>query len=141
MNRLQLLCAALGLAACGAACADALSVLNDATLFDKAQKDVATVSRAELDVLSDALAVCSAVSIGQRMQQFECERSLNLYYMRYNRGRAIDQYLEAAGGLYAAFDNNALNPSPEMTGGYRRMANNLVVLMKAVNERFRQLEK
>jgi hypothetical protein len=61
--------------------------------------------------------------------------------MRNNRGRAIDQYLEAAGGLYAAFDNNALNPSPEMTGGYRRMANNLVVLMKAVNERFRQLEK
>jgi hypothetical protein len=141
MNGIKSLCGALCLAASFAAAADALTTLNDTTQFEKAQKDIASVPRAELDALSEALATCSAVSIGQRMQQYECERSLNLYWMRYNRGRALDQYLEATGGLFAAFDNNALNPSPEMTGAYRRTANNLVALMKSVNERFRQLEK
>ena len=139
--RFSFLGAALCLAASFAAAADALAILNDASLFQKAQKDVATVAKAELDVLSEALATCSAVSIGQRMQQYECERSLNVYWMRYNRGRALDEYLEATGGLFAAFDNNALNPSPEMTAAYRRTANNLVALMKSVNERYRQIEK
>lgn len=132
---------ALCLAASFAVSADALATLNDATLFQKSQKDIASLAKGELDVLSEALATCSAVSIGQRMQQYECERSLNVYWMRYNRGRALDEYLEATGGLFAAFDNNALNPSPDMTGAYRRTANNLVALMKSVNERFRQIEK
>lgn len=142
MKRLQSLGGALCLAVSfSASAADALATLNDASAFEKAQKDIATLNKAELDVLSEALATCSAVSIGQRMQQYDCERSLDVYWMRYNRGRALDEYLEATGGLFAAFDNNALNPSPEMTGAYRRTASNLVALMKSVNERYRQVEK
>lgn len=141
MKRLQYLGGLLCLAASFAASADAMDTLNDATAFQKAQKDIATLAKAELDVLSEALAACSAVSIGQRMQQYECERSLDVYWMRYNRGRALDQYLEAVGGLFAAFDNNALNPSQEMTGAYRRTASNVVALMKSVNERYRQVER
>jgi hypothetical protein len=141
MDRIKLLCGALCLALSGAAAADALTTLNDAEGFKKAQKDVATMPRAELDALLDAVASCSAVSIGQRLQQFECERGLNIYWARYSRGRALDNYLTALGGLFTAFDNNALNPSQEMTQGYRRASNDLVTLMHSINERYRQLEK
>jgi len=141
MKRLKMLCVMLCLVLSGSAAADALATLNDADNFKKAQKDVATMSRAELDPLLDAVATCSSVSIGQRMQQFECERGLNIYWARYSRGRAIDNYLSALGGLFTAFDNNALNPSAEMTGGYRRASHDLVTLMQAINERYRQLEK
>lgn len=141
MNRVRMLCAALGLALSGAASADALATLNDAEGFKKAQKDVAAMSRAELDALLDAVATCSSVSIGQRMQQFECERGLNIYWARYSRGRAIDNYLSALGGLFTAFDNNALNPTSEMSQGYRRASTDLVNLMHSINERYRQLDK
>jgi hypothetical protein len=141
MNRFKLLCCALCLSASGAAAADALTTLNDAEGFKKAQKDVAAMPRAELDALLDTVATCSSVSIGQRMQQFECERGLNVYWARYSRGRALDNYLSAVGGLFTAFDNNALNPTQEMTQGYRRASNDLVTLMHTINERYRQLEK
>lgn len=141
MNGLKSVCGALLLAASFTASADALATLADAGVFQKAQKDVATLQRAELESLSDAIATCSAVSIGQRMQQYECERSLNLYWMHYSRGRPLDDYLTAAGGLFAAFDNNAFNPSQEMSLAYRRTASNLLALMKSINERYRQLEK
>lgn len=139
--RARLLCGVLFLALSGAAAADALATLNDAEGFKRAQKDVATMPKAELDALLDAAATCSAVTIGQRMQQFECERSLSIYWAHYNRGRAIDNYLTALGGLFAAFDNNATNPTQDMTQGYKRASNDLVSLMKTINERYRQLEK
>jgi hypothetical protein len=141
MNRIKLLCGALCLALSGAAAADALATLNDAEGFKKAQKDVAGMPRAELDALLEATATCSSVTIGQRMQQFECERALSIYWTRYSRGRAIDSYLTALGGLFAAFDNNATNPTQEMTQGYRRASNDLVTLMHSLNERYRQLDK
>jgi hypothetical protein len=136
-----MLWAALGLAMSAAASADALATLNDAEGFKKAQKDVAAMPRAELDALLDAVATCSSVSIGQRLQQFECERGLNVYWARYSRGRAIDNYLAALGGLFTAFDNNAVNPSQEMSQGYRRASGDLVTLMHSINERYRQIEK
>ncbi len=141
MKRLKMLCGVVCLALSGSAAADALATLNDAENFKKAQKDVAAMSRAELDPLLEAVATCSSVSIGQRMQQFECERGLNVYWARYSRGRAIDNYLSALGGLFTAFDNNALNPSSEMTQGYRKASGDLVTLMHTINERYRQLEK
>jgi hypothetical protein len=141
MKRIKMLCGALCLVLSGTAAADALTTLNDAEGFKKAQKDVAAMSRPELDALLDAAATCSAVTIGQRMQQFECERSLSIYWARYNRGRPIDNYLTALGGLFAAFDNNANNPTQEMTQGYKRASNDLVSLMKTINERYRQIEK
>ncbi len=141
MNRVRMLWAALGLAMSAAASADALATLNDAEGFKKAQKDVAAMPRAELDALLDAVATCSSVSIGQRLQQFECERGLNVYWARYSRGRAIDNYLAALGGLFTAFDNNAVNPSQEMSQGYRRASGDLVTLMHSINERYRQIEK
>lgn len=141
MNRTKILLGALCLVLSARAGADALTTLNDADNFKKAQKDVAAMSRAELDPLLDAVATCSSVSIGQRMQQFECERGLNIYWARYSRGRAIDNYLSALGGLFTAFDNNALNPSSEMTQGYKRASADLVSLMKSINERYRQLDK
>lgn len=141
MNRTKILLGALCLSLSASAAADALTTLNDADNFKKAQKDVAAMSRVELDPLLDAVATCSSVSIGQRMQQFECERVLNIYWARYSRGRAIDNYLSALGGLFTAFDNNALNPSQEMSLGYKRASSDLVSLMKSINERYRQLDK
>ena len=141
MNRMKILLGALCLGLSSAAAADALATLNDAEGFKKAQKDVAAMPRAELDQLLDAVATCSSVSIGQRMQQFECERGLNVYWAHYNRGRALDNYLAALGGLFTAFDNNAINPSQEMTMGYKRASTDLVTLMHTINERYRQLEK
>ncbi|MBL6750026.1 MAG: hypothetical protein ISP90_05855 [Nevskia sp.] len=134
------LCAVLA-AASSAAGADALSVLNDAAVFAKVQKDVAEAQRADLDALNETVATCSAASIGQRAQQFECERSVNLYWAHYARGRSLDDYIGALGGLFAAFDNNALNPTPEMMQTYRHASNDLVSLTKAINKRYRQLEK
>ncbi len=125
----------------GAAAADALATLNDVEQFKQAQKDVAIAPRAELDALIDAVATCSAVSIGQRMQQFECEKQINAYWARYNRGRAIDNYLSALGGLMVGFDNNALNPSGEMMQAYRRTSNDLLTLTKTINQRYRQIDK
>ncbi len=141
MNRLKILLGALCLGLSGAAAADALAILNDAEGFKKAQKDLAAMPRAELDQLLDAVATCSSVSIGQRMQQFECERGLNVYWAHYNRGRALDNYLAALGGLFTAFDNNAINPSLDMTMGYKRASTDLVALLHSINERYRQLDK
>jgi hypothetical protein len=141
MKRLKILCALLCLGLSGVVSADALTTLNDAELFKKAQKDVATLPKAELDALLEAAATCSSVSIGQRLQQFECERALNIYWAHYSRGRALDNYLSALGGLFTAFDNNALNPSQEMSQTYKHASNDLVALMRTINERYRQLEK
>jgi hypothetical protein len=134
-------CGALCLSLSFAAAADALSTLGDAEQFKKAQADIADAPRAELDVLIQAVATCSAVSIGQRMQQFECEKQINIYWARYGRGRALDNYLTALGGLFVGFDNNAVNPSPEMMQAYRRAANDLLTLTKSINARYRQLDK
>jgi hypothetical protein len=125
----------------GSAAADALTTLNDAGVFKRAQQDVATLDRAELDALSATVATCVAVSIGQRMQQFECERGINLYWARYGRGRALDDYLTALGGLFAAFDNNPLGTTPQMNQTYRRASENLVTLTKDINARYRQLAR
>ncbi|MDR3418291.1 MAG: hypothetical protein P4L83_19120 [Nevskia sp.] len=141
MSGLKTICAALCLSLSFAAAADALATLNDAELFKKVQKDVGAATHAELDLLSQAVATCSAASIGQRMQQFECERDINLYWARYNRGRAVDNYLAALGGLFAGFDNNPLNPTQEMTQTYRHSASDLLALTRTINERYRQLEK
>lgn len=141
MTPIRLVCAAAGLAASFAAAGDALATLDDAALFAKAQKDVAEMPRTELDALTDAVATCSAVSVGQRAQQFECERGVYRYWTRYSRGRSIDDYVSALGGLFAAFDNNALNPTPAMMQTYRHTSNDLVTLTKAINKRYRQTEK
>lgn len=141
MKPMKTLLGALCLGLSCAAGADALTTLNDADGFRKAQKDVAAMSAAELDHLLQAVATCSSVSIGQRMQQFECEKGLNIYWAHYNRGRALDNYLSALGGLFTAFDNNAINPSMEMTLGYKHASTDLVTLMHTINERYRQLEK
>jgi hypothetical protein len=133
--------AALGLAASlPAQAGDAIAMLNDAELFKNAQKDVAALPRPELDLLSETLAACAATSIGQRPQQFECEKGITLYWMRYGRGRPLDDYLSALGTLYAAFDNNPLNPSGEMMGAYRHASKDTVTLSHSVNERYRQLK-
>jgi hypothetical protein len=123
------------------AAADALTVLNDAAVFARVQKDVAEAPRADLDALAEAVTTCAAVSIGQRPQQFDCERGVNLYWTRYNRGRSLDDYMGAVGGLFAAFDNNALNPTQEMSQTYRHVSSDLVSLMKTINKRYRQLDK
>jgi hypothetical protein len=133
--------AVLCLAVSFAVAADALTVLGDAGLFGRVQKDVAEAQRADLDALAATVATCSAASIGQRAQQFECERGVNLYWARFARGRAVDDYIGALGGLFAAFDNNALNPTPEMMQTYRHASNDLVTLTRAINKRYRQLEK
>lgn len=131
----------LGLGLSFAAAADALTTLNDAALFKSAQKDVEGMPRAELDALLQALATCSAVSIGQRPQQFECERGITIYWAHYNRGRAIDNYMAALGGMFAGFDNNALNPPQELTQTYRHTAPDLLTLTKGINQRYRELDK
>jgi len=141
MSRSICCSAVLWLGVSFAAAADALSTLNDRELFKSVQNDVAAASHAELDALTPAVTTCSAVSIGQRMQQFECERSLNLYWAHYNRGRALDNYLAALGGLFAAFDNNPTNPTAEMMQTYRHAADDLLVLTRSINQRYRQLEK
>ena len=135
------LCLCLGLGLSVVAAADALSTLNDAELFKKVQKDIAEAPRAELDALIQAVATCSAVSIGQRMQQFECEKGINIYWAHYNRGRAIDNYMAALGGMFAGFDNNAANPSADLTATYRHTANDLLTLTHGINERYRQVDK
>lgn len=141
MNRSKCCAAVLGLVLSFAASADALSVLNDAALFARVQKEVAQLQRADLDLLAQTVATCSAVSIGQRAQQFECERAVNLYWARYSRGRGLDDYIGAFGGLLAAFDNNPVTPTPEMTRTYAHASNDLVRLMKAINQRYRELDK
>ena len=57
-------------------------------------------SVAELDALNNTLAACSAASFGQRMQHFECERAVKLYWTHYNRGRGLDNYVSAIGSLF-----------------------------------------
>ena len=145
MNRLKTFCGALavslGLGLGFAAAADALTTLNDAALFKSAQKDIAGMQRAELDGLLQALATCSSVSIGQRMQQYECEKEINIYWAHYNRGRAIDNYMAALGGMFAGFDNNALNPPQELSQTYRHAAPDLLTLTKSLNQRYREIEK
>ena len=81
------------------------------------------------------------MTIGQRQQQFECERDINLYWMHHNRGRAVDQYLSSLGALFAAFDNNPVNPSGDVTRTYRHVAPQVLDLLHDVNQRYRQLDK
>ena len=121
--------------------ADALSALNDAEVFRKAQADIGSATRAELDLLAEAVATCSAVSVGQRQQQYDCERQVNLYWVHCNRGRDIDNYMAAFGGLLAAFDNNATSPTEPMMQTYRNASTGLVTLMRSINQRYRQLDK
>jgi hypothetical protein len=139
----RLFAAALCLAASFSAVAavDALATLNDAALFARVQKDVAGLPRPELDALAQAVTTCSSVSIGQRQQQFECERGINYWWARYNRGRDLDTYLASVGALFTAFDNNANNPSSEMTSTYRHVADALLTLTRNINERFQKLDK
>jgi HAMP domain-containing protein len=139
----RLLAAALCLAASFSAIAavDALATLNDAAVFTRVQKDVAVLPRAELDALAQAVTTCSSVSIGQRQQQFECERGINYWWARYNRGRDLDNYLASLGALFTAFDNNASNPSAEMTAAYRHAADSMLSLTRSINERFQKLDK
>jgi hypothetical protein len=141
MSRLKCLYALPLAALCFAAAGDALTTLNDQELFKNAQKDIASASGPELDALTLAVATCSAVSIGQRMQQFECERDIDLYWAHYGRGRAVDDYMAALGGLFAAFDNNPVNPTQEMMQTYRHAANDLLALTRTINERYHQLKK
>jgi len=141
MTGLKTVCGALCLSLSFAVAADAIDTLNDAGLFRKAQGDVAAAPRAELDALVQVVATCSAASIGQRMQLFECEKGINIYWAQYNRGRAIDNYLTAFSGLLVGFDNNPLNPTPQMTQTYIHATNDLVALTKSINTRYRQLDK
>lgn len=120
--------------------ADGVSILADDSLFKKAQADVAALQRPELDQLAELLAACNAATIGQRPQQFECEKAVNLYWMRYNRGRPLDDYISSFGALLAAFDNNPLNPGANITGAYPHASKNLVALARNVNERYRNLK-
>jgi hypothetical protein len=121
--------------------ADLLGNLNDAELFKKAQQQVAALPRPELDALAETVATCTAATVGQLTQQYDCERGVNLYFMRFNRGRELDNYVTAVGGLFSAFDNNPHNPTPEMSAAYKRASSDLVTLMRAINDRYRQLEK
>ncbi len=141
MHKLKSICAALCLGLSFTAAADALATLNDAELFKKVQKDIAGLPHAELDALTQAMATCSAVSVGQRVPLFECEREINIYWAHYNRGRAVDNYMAALGGMFVGLDNNALNPSPELTQTYRHAATDMFTLTKSINERYRQLDK
>jgi hypothetical protein len=131
--------AALLVAAAGSAAADALSTLNDSEVFKHAEQDVAQLDRTELEALAQTVATCVAVTIGQRPQQFECERQINFYWARYGRDRALDNYLTAYGGLLAAYDANPLGTTPQMNQTYRRASDNLVALTKRINARYRQL--
>jgi hypothetical protein len=114
--------------------ADALVTLTDAELFKRAQADVARLPVTELEALSNVIATCGAVTLGQRQQHYECEREVNRYWARYNRDRA------SIGGLFAGFDN-AMNPTPPMMSVYKRMTTDLITLTRSINARFRQLEK
>jgi hypothetical protein len=145
MNPFKLIVAvatvAVGLGASFAASADALGTLNDPQLFERAQKDIAAASRADIDALTDAVSTCSAVSLGQRAQHFECERAINRYWARFNRGRSIDSYMAALAGLFTAFDNSGANPTDAMANAYQKTTMNLVTLTRSLNERYRQLDK
>jgi hypothetical protein len=131
----------LGASFSAAAALDALATLNDAALFARVQKDVAGLPRAELDALAQAVTTCSAVSIGQHQQQFECERGINYWWARYNRGRDLDNYLASLAALFTAFDNNAGNPGPEAASTYRHAADSMLSLTRGINERFQKLDK
>jgi hypothetical protein len=135
------LCLGLGLGFNCTAAADALSTLNDPEAFKQAQKDLAEFQRPELDALIQVVAPCSAASIGQRIQLFECEKQITIFWAHYNRGRAIDSYLTAFSGLLVGFDNNPLNPTPDMMQTYRHATNDLLTLTKGINARYRQIEK
>ena len=114
--------------------------LTDAELFKRAQADVARLPVTELEALSNVIATCGAVTLGQRQQHYECEREVNRYWARYNRDRALDSYVASIGGLFAGFDN-AMNPTPPMMSVYKRMTTDLITLTRSINARFRQLEK
>jgi len=121
---------------------DGYAMLLDPEAFQRVQKDVlATGSIAELDALNDVLSTCSAVSLGQRQQHFECERDVRHFWTRYNRGRSIDGYVAAVGGLFEAFDNAGANPTEAMDAAYRRTSANLIALLRDINTRYGQLEK
>jgi hypothetical protein len=120
--------------------ADVLATLSDAKLFKQAQADVAGLPRPELDALNGVVATCSAVSLGQRQQHFECERDVNRYWAEYNRDRALDRYIASVGGLFAGFDN-ALNPTQPMMKVYRQVTVDLVQLTRTINARYRALQK
>jgi Skp family chaperone for outer membrane proteins len=124
-----------------AAAADAIATLNDPEVMKQVQQDIGKMQRPELDALSQAVATCSAASIGQRQQQFECERDIDLYWMRHSRERAADNYMAALGALYAAFDNNPVNPSGDVTRTYRHVAPDVLALLHTINLRYRQLDK
>ena len=141
MKPTHLFIASICLSLSFSAVADALTTLNDAELFKKAQADIAQMSHADLDVLTETIATCDAVSLGQRPQQFECERAIYAWWARYSRSRAIDNYMSALAGLFAGFDNNSLNPSSAMLDTYKKTSVGLVTLTNAINQRYRQLDK
>lgn len=136
-----LVAAAVVLAA-GPASADVLPTINDAEIFQKSQKDVQAInSLAELDALNETIATCSAAGLGQRQQQFECERDVKRYWAHYNRGRALDNYVSAIGALFENFDSVGINPPDYMLAAYKRAATNMIALLHDINSRYGQLEK
>jgi hypothetical protein len=136
-----LVAAALVLAV-GPATADVITTLGDAEVFQKAQKDTQAInSLAELDALNETISTCSAAGLGQRQQQFECERDVKRYWTHYNRGRALDSYVSAIGALFEGFDSAGINPPDYMLSAYKRAATNMIVLMHDINTRYGQLEK
>jgi hypothetical protein len=141
MKSIRIFIGSLGVLLSFTAAADALTTLNDADLFKKAQDEVAQMSHADLDALIQPVATCDAVSLGQRPQQFECERAIYAWWARANRGRAIDTYMSAIAGLLTGFDNNSLNPSTGMLDAYKKTSVGLVALTNAINQRYRQLDK
>ena len=140
---IPLLLAGLALVLAGAArAADVTTSLSDAQLFQKAQSDILAIgSVAELDALNDMASTCSAVSLGQRMQHFECERLVKHYWARYNRGRSLDSFVAAVGSLFEAFDNAGANPTEQMANDYRHASVDLISVLRDINTRYGQLEK
>jgi hypothetical protein len=134
--------AMLALLAGPAAASDVLATLTDMDQFQKTQKDIQGInSIAELDALNDTLSTCSAASLGQRQQHFECERAVKRYWTRYNRGRNLDNFVAAIGSLFEGFDNAGANPTDAMATAYRRGSMNIIGLLRDINTRYTQLDK
>lgn len=141
MLKFRWIAGALVLAASTAAQADALTILTDAELLKRAQKDVAQVGLEEADSLNFGLSTCEVVTLGQKAQHFECERALTVYWTHYSRGRDIDNYVAALGTLFSAFDNNGANPSEGMVNAYKHATVDLLKLTRSLNERYHALNK
>ena len=138
----KLLVVAALVAMAGPVRADVLTTLTDMDAFQRAQKDVMSLtSQPEMDAMNDTLSTCSAVSRGQRQQHFECERAVKRFWTRYNRGRSIDNYISAIGSLFDGFDNAGANPTDAMATANRRAAMNMIALLRDLNTRYGQLEK